>query len=131
MKCARHLFQVWIKWGKFAFESHISVIGKTVNVTIDRPLGSYHPEYSDMYYPINYGYVEGIMAPDGEEQDVYILGINVPLEQFAGKVIAVVRRSDDVEEKWVVAPEGVTFTKEEIWEQIQFQEQYFKSQIVM
>ena len=46
-----------------------SVIGRTVTVTVDRPLGSYHPEHKDMYYPINYGYVEGIMAPDGEEQD--------------------------------------------------------------
>ena len=26
-----------------------------------------------MYYPINYGYIEGVMAPDGEEQDAYIL----------------------------------------------------------
>ena len=49
-----------------------SVIGRTVTVTVDRPLGSYHPEYKDMNYPINYGYVEGIMAPDGEEQDAYI-----------------------------------------------------------
>ena len=35
---------------------------------VDRPLGSYHPEHKDMYYPVNYGYIEGIMAPDGEEQ---------------------------------------------------------------
>ena len=51
-------------------------IGRTVTVTVDRPLGSYHPEHKDMYYPINYGYVEGIMAPDGEEQDAYILGVD-------------------------------------------------------
>ena len=51
-----------------------SVIGRTVTVTVDRPLGSYHPEHKDMYYPINYGYVEGVLAPDGEEQDAYILG---------------------------------------------------------
>jgi len=50
------------------------VIGRVVTVTVDRPLGSYHPKYSEMYYPVNYGYVEGIMAPDGEEQDAYILG---------------------------------------------------------
>lgn len=39
-----------------------SVIGRTVTVTVDRPLGSFHPEHKDMYYPINYGYVEGVMA---------------------------------------------------------------------
>lgn len=108
-----------------------SVIGRTVTVTVDRPLGSYHPEHEDMYYPINYGYVEGIMAPDGEEQYVYILGVDEAIDKFTGKIIAIVHRNDDVEEKWVVAPEGMTFTKEEICEQIHFQEQYFDSEIVM
>ena len=108
-----------------------SVIGRTVTVTVDRPLGSYHPEHEDMYYPINYGYVEGIMAPDGEEQDAYILGVDEAVEKFTGTVIAVVHRNDDVEEKWVVVPEGMTFTKEEIMKQIYFQEQYFDSKIMV
>ena len=75
--------------------------------------------------------VEGIMAPDGEEQDAYILGVDEAIEKFTGKIIAIIHRNDDVEEKWVVAPEGMTFTKEEIREQIHFQEQYFDSEIVM
>lgn len=108
-----------------------SIIGATVTVTVDRPLGSYHPEYKDMYYPINYGYIEGVMAPDGEEQDAYILGVNEPVKKFTGKIIAIVRRKDDIEEKWVVVPDGVTFSKEEIRSQIHFQEQYFDSEIVM
>lgn len=107
------------------------IIGTTVTVTVDRPLGSYHPEYKDMYYPINYGYIEGVMAPDGEEQDAYILGVNEPVGKFTGKIIAIVYRKDDIEEKWVVVPEGVTFSKEEIRRQIHFQEQYFDSEIVM
>jgi len=94
-------------------------------------LGSYHPEHKDIYYPINYGYVEGIMAADGEEHDVYILGMDEAVEKFTGKIIAVVHRNDDVEEKWVVASEGMTFTKKEIVEQIHFHEQYFDSEIVM
>ncbi|MGN0388945.1 MAG: hypothetical protein ACI4ER_08995 [Suilimivivens sp.] len=108
-----------------------SVMGRTVTVTVDRPLGSFHPEHKNMYYPINYGYVEGIMALDGEEQDVYILGVDEAIDKFTGKIIAIVHRNDDVEEKWVVAPEGMTFTKEEIREQIHFQEQYFDSEIIM
>ena len=107
------------------------IIGTTVTVTVDKPLGSYHPEYKDMYYPINYGYIEGVMAPDGEEQDAYILGVNEPVGKFTGKIIAIVHRKDDVEEKWVVVPDGVTFSKEEIRRQIHFQEQYFDSEIVM
>ena len=44
------------------------MLGKIVKVTVDRPMGTYHPKHKDIYYPINYGYIEGIMAPDGEEQ---------------------------------------------------------------
>lgn len=107
------------------------MIGKIVKVTVDRPLGSYHPKHKDIYYPINYGYVEGIMAADGEEQDAYILGVDEPIKEFAGKVIAIIHRYDDVEEKWVVAPENVNFTKEQIEENVKFQEQYFKCDIRM
>jgi len=107
------------------------IIGATVTVTVDRPLGSYHPEYKDMYYPINYGDIEGVMALDGEEQDAYILGVNDPVKKFTGKIIAIVRRKDDIEEKWVVVPDGMTFSKEEIRRQIHFQKQYFDSEIVM
>ena len=98
------------------------MIGAIVTVTVDRPLG---------YYPVNYGYIKGITAPDGEEQDAYILGVNKPVSEFTGKVIAVVHRYNDVEEKWVVAPEGKVFSAEEIREQIAFQEQYFHSEIRM
>ena len=105
------------------------ISGKTVTVIMDRPMGTYHPKHKDMFYPVNYGYIPGIIAGDGEEQDVYVLGVNEPLQESTGVVIAVIHRYDDVEEKWVAAPEGVTFTKEEIWEQVKFQEQYFKSEI--
>ena len=107
------------------------MIGDIVCVTVDRPLGSYHPEYRDLYYPVNYGYIAGTMAPDGEEQDAYILGVDRPVETFTGKVIAIVHRFDDVEEKWVVCPADVSFTKEEIMEQIRFQEQYHRIEIIM
>ncbi len=107
------------------------MIGKIVKVTIDRPLGSYHPEHKDLYYPVNYGYVEGFIAPDGEEQDAYIIGVDVPVREFTGKIIAIIHRCDDVEEKWVVAPENTSFTKDEIIEQVKFQEQYFRSEVKM
>ena len=107
------------------------MIGNIVKVTVDRPLGSYHPKHKDIYYPINYGYIEGIIAPDGEEQDAYILGVDKPVKEFVGKIIAIIHRFDDVEEKWVVVPEDVSFTKEEIMQQVEFQEKYFKSEIRM
>ena len=107
------------------------MIGKIVKVTVDRPMGSYHPKHKDIYYPINYGYIEGIIAPDGEELDAYIIGVDVPVKEFVGKIIAVIHRYDDVEEKWVVAPEDSSFTKDEIKRQVEFQEKYFKSEIRM
>ena len=105
------------------------MIGDIVKVIVDRPIGSYHPKHKDMYYPINYGYVEGIIAPDGEEQDAYILGVDEPVAEFVGRIIAVIHRYDDIEEKWVVAPKEKNFSKEEIAEQVAFTEKYFQSEI--
>ena len=107
------------------------MLGKIVKVTVDRPLGSAHPNYPNMIYPINYGYVEGIIAPDGEEQDAYILGIEFPIKKFEGKVIAIVHRLNDIEDKWVVAPQNAYYSKEEIEKQIFFQEQFFSYEIIM
>ena len=104
---------------------------KLVNVVMDRPLGSYHPEHKDMYYPVNYGYIPGIMAPDGEEQDAYVLGVDVPLIEFVGEVVAIIKRNDDIEDKWVVVPQGMDISKDEIEKQVHFQEQYFDSRIEM
>lgn len=84
-----------------------------------------------MYYPINYGYIEGIMSPDKEEQDAYILGVDEPVKEFTGRIIAIIHRLDDVEEKWVVAPENLSFSKEEIIAQVLFQEKYFQWEIEM
>lgn len=106
-----------------------SILGQSVTVIMDRPMGTYHPKHKDIYYPVNYGYIPGVIAGDGEEQDAYVLGVEEPLQEFTGVVIAIIHRLDDVEEKWVVAPKGVTMSKEEIWEQVKFQEQYFQSEI--
>lgn len=107
------------------------MLGKKVKVIIDRPLGTYHPKHKDIFYSVNYGYIEGIIALDGEEQDAYVLGVNEPISEFTGEIIAIIKRLDDVEEKWVVAPENMTFTKEEIMKQVEFQEKYFKTEICM
>ncbi len=47
---------------------------KIYTAKMDRPMGYVHHGTT---YPINYGYIEGIIAGDGEEQDVYILS-NLP-----------------------------------------------------
>lgn len=99
-----------------------------VKVTVDRPVG-----YLDSFnnrYPVNYGYIEGMIGGDGEEQDAYIL--NVPakkLDVFIGIVTAVIHRNDDIETKWIVIPEGSTISVDEITTQTYFIEQHFDSHI--
>ena len=107
------------------------MLGKLVRVIVDRPLGSCHPRYENLLYPVNYGYVSGVVAGDGEEQDAYILGVYEPIAEFVGHVIAIAHRLDDIEDKWVVAPLNISFTKEEIEKKIHFQEQFFQTEIIM
>lgn len=100
-------------------------------ITVDRPIGSRHPKHPELIYTVNYGYIKGIIAPDGEEQDAYILGVTEPVKEFTGRLIAIIHREDDIEDKWVIAPEGSCFTVEEIKESTYFQEKYFKSKIIL
>ena len=102
---------------------------KMVDVVIDRPIGSVHPKYEDMIYPLNYGFIPNVFGGDGEELDVYLMGLNVPVKEYKAKVIAIVHRHNDVEDKLVAAPEGISFTKMEIEDAVRFQEQYFESEI--
>lgn len=102
----------------------------TVTVTIDRPKG-YQDKYGNVY-PISYGFVSGVVAGDGEGQDVYILTRGTaPDKTFTGEIIAVVLRSDDVEDKWVIADAGASWTVGEITQVIAFIEQYFDSKVVL
>ena len=103
-------------------------LGKMVTVVIDRPIGYQH---GDIVYPINYGYVPGLIAGDGEEQDAYILGVSVPLTQFEGRVIGAAVRKDDCEDKLIVAPEGMTFSREQMANAVAFQEQFFDTHIIL
>lgn len=106
------------------------VIGATVEGHVDRPLGTAHPDYPTMVYPINYGYVDGIMAEDDEEQDVYILGSDKPLTTYKGKIIAVYHRTNDNEDKWIVSLGDRDYADEEILEAIHFQEKYFEGELL-
>ena len=101
-------------------------MGKPVHVVVDRPIGYVH---RGLTYPINYGYIPGLLAGDGEEQDVYILGVDEPILEFDGQVVAAICRKNDCEDKLVVAPEGSVFHQGQIAEAVYFQEQYFISTI--
>ena len=106
-----------------------SYIGKTVNISIDRPIGSIHPKHNDIIYPINYGFIPKVLGGDGEELDVYLLGVDTPVSEFNVKIIGIVHRHNDVEDKLVMVPEGTSFTAEEIADTVRFQEQYYDSEV--
>lgn len=107
-----------------------SALRRLVHAVIDRPLGSVHPNHPDIVYGVNYGYVKDVMGGDGEEQDVYVLGVDEPISEFDGDVVAIIHRLDDVEDKWVVAPCGSDITDEEIIAKTEFQERFFKTEII-
>ena len=109
-----------------------SLMGKTVDIVIDRPIGHIHVTRGiTLHYTINYGYLPDITGGDGEEQDVYILGVDVPLETFRGKIVAAICRADDNEDKLVAVPEGMRFSAQEIREATWFVEKYFDSTVRM
>ena len=110
--------------------SLITFIGTEVRVVIDRPLGSTHPKYG-FSYPAHYGYVLGTLAPDGEAIDAYVLGVDAPLKEFAGRCIAIIHRTDDDDDKLIVVPEtAAEMTDDDIRAATMFQEKFFSSHII-
>lgn len=104
-------------------------IGKIVTVKMDRPLGSVHPKHG-FVYPVNYGYLPNTVSGDGEELDAYVLGEHKPLDVFEGRVVAVVHRTNDDDDKLVVMRDGRNYSDEQIRALVEFQEQWFESEIL-
>lgn len=104
-------------------------IGKMVEVKIDRPFGSKHPKHQ-FIYPVNYGYVPNTVSGDGEELDTYVLGVFEPLNEFKGKCIAVIHRTNDNDDKLIIVPEGKMYNASQIDALTEFQEQYFEHIVI-
>ena len=128
--------EIWDSLGKTADEVFKerkmlvrSYLGKTVRIEMDRPIGTPHPKHPEILYPINYGYIPGVLGGDGEELDVYLLGVDEKVTEYTARIIAVIHRNDDVEDKLAAAPEGQSFTAEEIARTVHFQEQFYDSYV--
>ena len=104
-------------------------LGKKVNVVMDRKLGTKHPKWG-FVYPVNYGFIPNTISGDGEELDAYVLGVEQPIDEFKGVVKAIIHRVDDNDDKLVVMEKDKEFSKEEIFNFVQFQEKYFSSNII-
>ncbi len=104
-------------------------LNKTLKIKIDRPLGSKHPKH-DFIYPVNYGYIPNTISGDGEELDCYLLGVFEPLNDFEGKCIAIIHRTNDNDDKLIIVPENKNYSDEAINALTEFQEQYFEHIII-
>lgn len=104
-------------------------LGKNVSIVIDRKLGTKHPKHGFIYM-VNYGYVPNTISGDGEELDAYLLGVFEPVDEFIGKVIAVIHRTNDDDDKLVVIPDDRKYSDDAIRALTEFQEQYFESVII-
>lgn len=107
-----------------------SYLGKTETIDIDRPIGYvHHKGAKTLVYPINYGYIPDVLGGDGEELDVYLIGVTEPVKTYTGRIVGIVYRADDVEDKLIMAPEGVTATAEQMAKTVQFQEKYYHTTV--
>ncbi|MBQ3547808.1 MAG: GrpB family protein [Clostridia bacterium] len=107
-----------------------SYLGKTVHIEIDRPVGYVHKKKNyTLIYPINYGYIPNVLGGDGEELDVYLLGVSEPIKECDVHIIGIVHRENDIEDKLIAAPVNMIFSKAEIEKAIHFQEQYYKTYV--
>ena len=111
-------------------EKYKFYLNKEVLVKVDRKLGEKHPNF-DYIYPVNYGYIPNTLSEDGEEIDVYILGIFYPVDEFKGICKAVICRYDDNENKLIVVSRDKSYSVEQVEALIEFQEKFFKHKIII
>ena len=104
-------------------------LNKDIDIKIDRPFGSSHPKHG-FIYPVNYGYVPGTVSGDGEELDAYLLGVFKPVDEYSGKCIAIIHRTNDNDDKLIVVPKDKNYSDDAIEALVEFQEQYFKHVLV-
>ena len=100
-------------------------LNKTIKIKIDRPFGTKHPKHGFIYL-VNYGFVPNTISGDGQELDAYLLGVFEPVNEFKGECIAVIHRTNDDDNKLVIAPIGVNYSDDAIDALTEFQEQYFE-----
>ena len=104
-------------------------LGKEVSIEIDRPMGTRHPKHGFMYM-INYGFIPNTISGDGEELDAYLVGEFEPVEKSSGKVIAIIHRTNDHDDKLIVSKDNKEYSDDAIRALAEFQERYFESILI-
>ena len=91
-------------------------LGKTVTVTVDKPLNSKNP--------VNEGFLYGLRDCTGKWQQAFILGENKPVHKFYGKVTAVIHDRNSYKTYWVVSSVNKIYYEPEIKKSISFAERF-------
>jgi inorganic pyrophosphatase len=99
-----------------------------LRVVIDRPAHSRHPVHG-FVYPVNYGFLPGVISGDGEELDAYVLGIREPVTAFSGICTAVIHRITEDDDKLVIIQPESSWSDPAIRSATYFQEKFFHTVI--
>ncbi len=75
-------------------------------------------------------YIPNTVSGDGEEIDCYVLGIFEPIDEFEGKCIAVIHRTNDNDDKLIIVPKEKDYSDDAIRALTEFQERFFESIII-
>ncbi|MGN0487465.1 MAG: bis(5'-nucleosyl)-tetraphosphatase [Acutalibacteraceae bacterium] len=97
------------------------MLGKFVKVRVTSPMHSFNPRFG-FRYKLNYGIIESVKTRKNTLQYAYIMGINHPVRNFDGRVIATVKRAGGKGVVWVVAPKSTRFIVNDIKSAIDFAE---------
>lgn len=97
------------------------MLGKFVKVRVTSPMHSFNSRFG-FKYKLNYGIVEGCKTRKNNVQCAYIMGINHPVRNFDGRVIAIVKRHGGRGVVWVVAPKSTRYIINDIKKAIDFGE---------
>lgn len=54
------------------FWEYMEMVIESSTIQIDRPQGSKHPRYPDLFYPHDYGYLKNTVTTDGGGLDVWL-----------------------------------------------------------
>ena len=104
-------------------------LNQIIKIKIDRELGTKHPKHGYIY-PVNYGFIPNTISGDGEEIDCYLLGVFEPVKEYEGKCIAIIHRTNDDDDKLIIVPKEKDYSNEAIEALVEFQEKYFKHEII-
>lgn len=92
---------------------------------MSRPIGAVDTAYG-YRYPVNFGYATGKRFKLPEHTGAFILGINHPVREFEGRIIAILTNQQTGEKTLVVSPKSKRFIVLEIEETLGFLKEYFE-----